>query len=130
MKVQEPGHAYLLDQIGTDDKWPLLFLKRSGDLVKHDVEHQGTICQEVMRALIDRLKYLDYLIPCPETQSALTHMRHALYDMEKRAFRRKQQKVNRRDLPHESNGKPPPWIVGLIENYAVGEDLHIDLSTW
>ena len=130
MKVQEPGHAYLLDQIGTDDKWPLLFLKRSGDLIKHETEHQGTICQEVMRVLIDRLKYLNHLIPCPETNDALFHMRTALYLMECRAYRRKQQDVNRKDLGHDSDTDVPPWIVGLIESYAVGPDLHIDLSTW
>lgn len=130
MRVEDPGHVYDLDQIGRVPTMRLEFLKRSGDLIQHEDEHGGVICQEVMRVLIDRLKYLNDLIPCVETELALDHTRTALYEMECRAWRRKQQEVNRMDLTHDSFTKVPPWIVGLIESYAVGDDGHIDQSTW
>src|SRR5687767_370812 len=47
--------------------------------------HPGTNCQEVIRVLIARVKYLQSQIPCAANESVLRHLRLALRDFELRA---------------------------------------------
>jgi hypothetical protein len=57
-----------------------------------DLLHGGTNCQEVIRALIDRVKHMDGILPCQENSEILRHLRLALSAFETRAIRRKVEK--------------------------------------
>ncbi len=89
MKVIDPGHEYLLDSYDGGEPVPLVFMKREGEGYPFNVgHHPGTNCQEVLRVLIDRVKYLQKQIPCDENHGLLTHLRGALFCLEYRAARR------------------------------------------
>lgn len=93
MKVLDPGHEYLLrvlDCPETDkERLPLVFVKREGPgYPGNEGHHSGTTTQEVLRALIDRNKYVDNQIPDLHTQRAINFMRRALLELEFRAAER------------------------------------------
>lgn len=138
--VLDPGHGYVLyDQPLNNEirggAQELHFLKRSGRIIKHDSENAGLLSQTVLRVLIDRTKYLNELLPCDETSNALYHLRMALFMYEARAYRRKQEKVNRQDLEHDDTARAKPWHDHVypdvpfgpdgIELLPIGEDGHI-----
>lgn len=102
MEVLDPGHQYLLTSLDGGDPITLTFVKRDDPPEKYpgNVGHYpGTQIQEVLRALIDRAIYVNNQIPCNETEDAITHLRSALWLLEKRHLNR-----------HEGNGSP------LLEN--------------
>jgi hypothetical protein len=137
MEVLEEGHIYDLPHVGDPGyKQRLTFIRRSGGAIKYRYEHPGTNTQEVLRALIDRTKYLDSIIPAVENADTLYHLRMALLGYEGRAYRRKMDKLNReagehhsfkerdRDLPFNDLGFIGEEPIG-IENLPVGDDGHI-----
>lgn len=85
MKVIEPGHMYELDQLDALDgaKRILVFVKRG------ESPHSGTINQEVIRALIDRVQFLDTELPHDVNEKIIFHLRMALVLHEARALERK-----------------------------------------
>lgn len=60
MRVIEPGHVYLLDSYDGGEPQLLTFMKRVGKGYpgNEDPAHSGTNCQETLRAVIDRTRYL------------------------------------------------------------------------
>lgn len=91
MRCLDPGHSYSVDVY--DAAQPaeafLVFMKREGNSYPFNVGHySGTNCQEVIRVLIDRVKYLQKQIPCPENGVIIDHLRGALRAFEYRAARR------------------------------------------
>jgi hypothetical protein len=50
--------------------------------------HPGTNMQEVLRALIDRVKYLDAQVPDPRNKDILSHLRMSIWLLEMRAAQR------------------------------------------
>lgn len=133
MKVIDPGHVYECNQLGGGTQ-TITFVKRSSDAVTYDKEWAGLQNQEVLRALIDRTKFVDNVLPCSETKEALYHLRLALYWYEVRAYRRKQAHMNRTALAHHDEpssykrGEYPediPFTEMDIELYKVGDDGHI-----
>jgi hypothetical protein len=90
MKVVDPGHSYLLDSYDGGDPQALRFMKRIGENYPHNVAppYPGTNCQEVLRALIDRVEYLDWQIPHPQNEVILGGLRDALTAFEVRAAER------------------------------------------
>ncbi len=92
MRVIEPGHLYELDVFDnrTGYRSFLRFMKRVGAGYPHNVEppYSGTNCQEVIRALIDRVKYLHMQIPHPQNGVILGALRDALTAFEVRAAER------------------------------------------
>lgn len=99
MKVIDPGHVYDLDWFDGDPPiktrsgyqvWnELVFMKREGDKYPGNVgHHPGTNIQEVLRALIDRVKYLDKQIPHDENTKIIMNLRSALWSLECRAAER------------------------------------------
>lgn len=136
MKIIDPGHIYELQQLGGGTQ-KLTFVKRSGGTISYDQEWVGVQVQEVLRALIDRTKYLNDVLPCVETQDALHNLRMALFEFEARAWRRKQEKVNRKKPAHDDSVRPKSWHESPfddvpfneheIELRPVGDDGHIIL---
>lgn len=108
MKTCIPGHIYDLDQLGGGTQ-RLVFVRRSGGAVQYDQEWSGLQTQEVLRALIDRTKYLYRILPCGETANALHHLRCALFEYEVRAWRRKREVANRTSAKHDDTERPRPW---------------------
>lgn len=110
MKVIDPGHTYALDVLdGESSTEPeiLRFVKREGEGYPGNVgHHPGTNMQEVIRALIDRVKYLNAQIPdWQRNRNVLDHLRQAIYYLEHRAA--------------ERHGRPPleVWQMYSIEHY-------------
>jgi len=134
MKAIDPGHTYELTELGGGTQ-KIQFIKRSGDAVQYDHEHPGLQVQEVLRMLIDRTKYLNAILPCVETDEALQHLRMALFMYEVRAYRRKQEEVNRKQPSHDDTVRPKSWTDNPyadvpfnefeIENRPIGKDGHI-----
>jgi hypothetical protein len=135
MKVLEPGHKYMLKNLGTPSYGILTFIKRSSKAVDYGpTEHIGTNTQEVLRALIDRSEYLNNVLPCDETRDAIYHLRMALFNYEVRAYRRKQEELNKEAGEHVSDIEPSadrmgyddiPFTEHMIEERPVGDDGHI-----
>jgi len=89
VKVIDPGHDYLLGTLDGSTEVRLTFVKREGPGYPGNVgHHSGTTMQECLRALIDRAKYVNEQIPCPETESAIDLMRATILLFEIRAARR------------------------------------------
>lgn len=129
MKVIEPGHIYELPNLEHSGTQQLTFIKRSSGAVDYgDQEHPGTNTQSVLRALIDRTLFLDDVLTAVETQDAAYYLRMALYTYEARAWRRKQQKLNREagvNDPGEERYTDVPFSEQDIEQRPVGHDGHI-----
>ena len=106
MKVIDPGHVYNLDWLDGDPQqrcdWKdgvgegnvapenrLTFVKREGPGYPGNVgRHPGTNIQEVLRALIDRVKYLDAQVPHQSNVLVLNALRRAIFNLEVRAAER------------------------------------------
>lgn len=109
MKIIDPGHVYDLWQLGSEAPQRLTHVKRSGGAVTYSEEWPGVQTQEVLRAEIDRCKYLNSIIDCVETLDAIWHLRMALFMFEVRAWRRKQEGLNRQQPEHDDTAHARPW---------------------
>ena len=95
MKIIDPGHDYLLNNLDNTDKSRLRFVKRKGKQYPgNENAYPGTNMQEVMRALIDRCKYVNEQTPCLETESVIMHLQIAMLGLELRAARRHGRRLN------------------------------------
>lgn len=89
MTVLDPGHLYALAHLDGNLKELLRFVKREGDKYPgNEGSYPGTNMQEVLRALIDRIQYVDKQDPCDENIGVLQCFREAITLLEKRAARR------------------------------------------
>lgn len=89
VKIIDPGHVYDLAALDGDEPQRLVFVKREGEGYPGNVgHHPGTNMQEVLRALIERVIYLDNQVPDIANAQALHDLRSALYAFEVRAARR------------------------------------------
>jgi len=89
MEVLDPGHHYTLKHIDGDSVEYLRFVKREGPGYPGNEGHYaGTNLQEVLRVLIDRIKYLDNQIPDQINADIIENLRFALEDLETRAAQR------------------------------------------
>ena len=88
MKVVDPGHIYGMKVIDGQGNMPLTFVKRDDPPEKYpgnEGHHCGVIIQEVLRVLIDRVKYLDNQIPSSGNMRVISDFRHAFLELEVRA---------------------------------------------
>ena len=89
MRVMDPGHDYELDVLDGDFTIQLTFVKRVGEGYPGNLtDYPGTNMQEVLRALIDRCKYVENQIPDERTRAAMWHLRRAMVQLEVRAAER------------------------------------------
>lgn len=93
MKVIDPGHRYELDRL--DDhtgglvKEELVFVKREGPKYPGNVgSHTGTTIQEVLRALLERCRYVNDQEFSVETWEAAKNIEDSIVLLEKRAAHR------------------------------------------
>lgn len=135
MRVIDPGHQYELDTVSHDRRLTrgstyMQFVKREEHNPGSE-PHHGLMNQEVLRVLIDRVKFLDEQNPCVENGHILKGLRTALFYHELRAYTRKQQGVDKTTERHTfkvmtyRNWAELPFRSSNIETYAVGEDGHI-----
>lgn len=91
MEIIDSGHKYKLHTLdGVVDNSCLTFVKREGaGYPGNKGVYPGTTCQEVLRALIDRLGYLNNQIPCWQTTLAKFCLVIALWCFECRHAARK-----------------------------------------
>lgn len=90
MIVIDPGHKYLLDHLDGDGHTELAFVKRVGPGYEPNQApaHEGVTIQEVVRALIHRLHYLQMQQEDESNLIAMSCLRGALLTLENRAARR------------------------------------------
>lgn len=88
MRIVDPGHVYVLDSLDGDFQQFVRFVKR----FRGDFNHSGTVNQELLRVLIDRVQFLDAEKPWPLNEQILYHLRMALVLHEARAIIRKTEK--------------------------------------
>ena len=81
MIIIDPGHLYNLKNNKSDNYTSLKFYK---DPVIHDEGYDGTTNQEVLRALIDRIKYLDNQVHHPNNKKIIKCLREAIILHEQR----------------------------------------------
>ncbi len=91
MQTLDPGHYYGLATLDgkQGNQFLLRFVKRIGEGYPGNEApgYEGTTLQEVMRALIDRARYVNQQIPCAETEAAIGLLEGALLLFEVRAKR-------------------------------------------
>lgn len=97
MDVVDPGHDYELDWLDVEQGYnaedlygpgcrDLVFVKRIGEKYPgNKSRHPGTNCQEVLRVLIDRVKFLDGQRPHDYNEHIVSHLREAIRFLEMRA---------------------------------------------
>lgn len=89
MIIRDPGHRYQLQHFDGNSPVFLQFVKRNSPPEKYPGNlgraYCGTTTQEVLRALIDRTKYVDEQKPFVENQAVLKCLRDALFHLELRA---------------------------------------------
>lgn len=89
MKVLDPGHRYELEHLDGKKSSTLSFVKREGEKYPGNVgHHEGTNMQEVIRALIDRIKYVNKQIPDESNLVVLDSLRTCIRQLESRAAKR------------------------------------------
>lgn len=88
MRVLYPGHRYALAALKGGGETILQFAQ---DEPLHPTVH-GPSCQEVIRALIDRVQVLDAEMPWPGNAEIIRDLRRAMAGFEARAILRKVEK--------------------------------------
>ena len=110
MKILDPGHRYLLDNLQSDTKTVLQFTKDKNLHNGHG--YDGPTCQEVLRAIIDRVQTLNAERPWSGNDDIIFHARMMIAGFEARALIRHVEKD------------------GLeIENLSLAPDGHIKLPS-
>ena len=84
----DPGHKYSLSSIDGEQENVKTFVKREGVHYPGNIGHYpGCTLQESWRADIKRLVYVNKQIPCAESTIAINLLRQAIYMLEARAKR-------------------------------------------
>ena len=107
IEVAVAGHEYkarVLD--GEEGQMALIrFVMRNDPPDKYpgnDDAFPGVIIQELLRAILDRMDYLDKQNPCDENKWIMGHLREAFMGLEIRAHRRHDTAMPELDAPIET----------------------------
>ena len=89
IEILDAGHTYKMFGVGDCPPQIISFVKNRGEKYSGNTgkPHGGILCQDLMRVLIDRTKYLNGQGSCMETEMALENLRSALAWFEVRAAR-------------------------------------------
>jgi hypothetical protein len=90
MKMVDPGHVFELMHLDGYGAQLLRFVKRVGDGYpgNEGLGKEGTNLQEVLRACLSRLHYIDGQIHSEENVVAIMYLRRAFWALERRAAAR------------------------------------------
>jgi hypothetical protein len=117
VRVLDPGHFYLLHELDKPrDEQNLVFVKRNEPQEKFPGNvgrYPGTTLQEVLRACIDRLKYVNKQQPDARNFVVIQHLRMAIWLLEIRAAIKHKRVL--KCLPVEIELKPTCPSCGHIE---------------
>jgi len=110
MEVLEEGHIYSLNALDCNGTETLCFVNRN-----KGNKHPGTNNQEVLRALINRVQFLNKQIPWRGNEEIISHLRKALVLHESRHIERL---VDRRLMNPENvpTGKDGHFILKYGDN--------------
>lgn len=92
MKILTPGHRYQLAHFENPDRFEVLqFIEKTpkGDEPTLRTVFDGTTNEEVLSMLIDRISFLNKIVPSRESSIALTHIETAQLWLQKRTSDRK-----------------------------------------
>jgi hypothetical protein len=103
MKVITHGHTYYLENFEQpNEKGQVLqFIHKEpdeNDKTRLVTLRDGTTNEEVIRVLIDRLKYLNNLFPCRENYAAIKFLQIALESLEEITRNREKRKAEGKNL--------------------------------
>lgn len=86
MREIDPGHVYELNELDGGSGQTLTFVKREGEKYPGNVgSHPGTTTQEVLRALIKRMEYVNYAqVGHERNVRVIKKLQSALYELEAR----------------------------------------------
>ena len=90
MEIIDPGHKYRLLSLDGDIEQILTFVKRSEPPEKYPGNtnsYPGTTSQDVIRALLDRARYVNQQIPFAENEIVIELLQTCLWLLESRAKR-------------------------------------------
>lgn len=108
MKVIDPGHLFELSVLDGDTPQRLQFVKRMGEKFPGNRSaYCGTTIQEVLRAVISRIKYLDGQIHDCANGRVIEHLRASIEELEKRAAKRHMRQWHTPMLPIEEMATCP-----------------------
>ncbi len=89
MEVIDAGHKFRLNHLDGKRHSVLTFVKRMGPKFPGNFStYEGTNLQEVLRAMISRLKYLDRQERHPSNYISICNLRQTIFDLERRAAER------------------------------------------
>lgn len=95
INIVEPGYAYDLNNVDGGEQ-VLLFIKKAPKTPEDstlETVQNGTTNEAVIAVAIDRLKFLDGLMPSDFNKDAIMHLEAALSALESRTADRKQREV-------------------------------------
>lgn len=84
MQILVPAHKYELSSMDGTAPQVLTFIRKEQQDGKFVTVEDGTTNEEVLAAVIDRIKGLNEKAPCRENSICLTHLETALLWLEKR----------------------------------------------
>lgn len=126
MYILDPGHEFLLDNLDVTGEYSyvqtLYFVKRCGPGYPGNVGcHSGTTVQEVLRAVIARLKYCDNQIQHHANSVAIEGARRGIFALEARAAERHRRSLDTLGLKQVATDAygAPMYDVGNIEDLPV-----------
>lgn len=108
MKIIRSGHSYTLDSFEGTAPQDLQFIEKHDNGNDPCIEPQyhglvtvkdGTTNEEVLRVLIDRMKFLQEKAPCRENAIVITKLEECLMWLEKRTADRKARGVEGTQAP-------------------------------
>jgi hypothetical protein len=103
MRVLDPGHKYSLTNQNEGET--IIQFYRDGEVNGDGADCDGPINQEYLRALINRIQFLDKQKPWPGNQQIIHHAREMIRLHELRAFEMKLAKQTEIEkVPFDSDG--------------------------
>ena len=101
MKIIDPGHVYELRHLDDDECTELRFVKREGEKYPGNAGHHGGVTtQEVLRALIERMLYVNGQQEHVENVEVVSFLRQSLMLLEQRAAKSAGYALDLRGLAH------------------------------
>ena len=93
MRTITQGHVYELDNFDGEDVQTLRFIHKENQDGKLVTVENGTTNEQVIAVLIDRLQFLDTIMPSDFNKVAIQHLDEALLSLQNRTADREQRAV-------------------------------------